>query len=90
MLEINPDLVGKKSNISAEEWQEIQRHPQFSDNLVRQHEPGNERLLQIILDYHERCDGAGYPNKKLEESEDPLAKIIAACDMLYTLRFEDH
>ena len=89
LLEIEPALVDKKAHITAKEWQQIQRHPQMAANLIKQHEPENERLLQIILDHHERCDGAGYPNKKLEENQEPLAEIIAVCGMLYALRFNN-
>lgn len=89
LLHIDPALVGRKSGISAEDWQSIQSHVLIGATIVRQFAPGQERLAQVLEQHHERADGAGYPRGSAIAELEPPALIISLSDMIHGLRFPE-
>lgn len=87
LLHISPALVDKKSGISADEWVLIQRHVLTGAIIADSLGQGSARVARVILQHHERADGSGYPAGRMAEDIDPLANILALCDMVHALRF---
>jgi HD-GYP domain-containing protein (c-di-GMP phosphodiesterase class II) len=56
-----PDaILLKPGQLTAEEWKEIRKHPEIGYHILK----GIDCLhgaTQIVLQHHERFDGAGYP-----------------------------
>lgn len=76
---ISDTILQKPGELTAEEWEEIKKHPQIGYDIV---EP--LKLLHIALPgirhHHERFDGQGYPDR-LRGAEIPLsARILAIAD----------
>lgn len=78
-----PDLVLKKRGaLTAQEWQQMKRHPEIGANIIRPIEAfaGKGGIADMILCHHERFDGRGYP-LGLAGRQIPLgARIIAVAD----------
>ena len=87
LLHINPELVDKKHDIQPEEWTEIQRHVVYGALVAEKLGPHPQRLPGVVLQHHERRDGAGYPTGR-GNALDPLGQIIAMSDMIHAVRFQ--
>jgi hypothetical protein len=87
LLHIEPELVDKKSEISAREWSVIQRHVPVGAGIACSLAGLPARVARVIAQHHERADGSGYPAGSTEQDIDPLAAIVGLCDMLHALRF---
>src|SRR2546425_7270901 len=78
---ISDAILLKPSKLTAEEWVDMQKHPQIGYWIL----DGIEALKpasEVVLSHHERHDGAGYP-RKLKKDEIPLgARIFSVTDCL--------
>jgi hypothetical protein len=88
LLHIPASLVDKKADIAAEEWDRIQEHVAIGARILAQSGAGAPRLVRIVVEHHERHDGAGYPSGRVGADLDPLSPVIALSDMLHALRFQ--
>jgi diguanylate cyclase (GGDEF)-like protein len=71
-------ILNKPAPLSAEEWHELQRHPEIGARIVGAAQLG--RVGEWILSHHERPDGSGYP-RGLREHQIPLeGRILAVAD----------
>lgn len=78
-VSINPNILKKPGPLTPSEWDEMKRHPEIGYRIA-QATPELSIVADLILDHHERWDGAGYPHG-LKESEIPLAcRILAVTD----------
>ena len=53
-------ILNKSGQLTAEEYEEIKKHPQISYNILKDVEFLGEGL-RGILEHHEKYDGSGYP-----------------------------
>lgn len=75
-----PDAVLKtRGRLSAEDWDQIRRHPYEGARIVSQID-GYRPVGDVILAHHERLDGLGYPRGLTADKIPELAKIIAVVD----------
>lgn len=74
------DAVLKKAGLlTADEFAEIQRHPDLGWAILRELEPLSY-VLPGVLHHHERVDGTGYPDQ-LSGNETPFdGKLLAVVD----------
>jgi diguanylate cyclase (GGDEF)-like protein len=71
-------ILNKPAPLSAEEWHELERHPEIGARIVGAAQLG--RVGEWILSHHERPDGNGYP-RALHEHQIPLeGRILAVAD----------
>jgi hypothetical protein len=89
LLHIDPALATRNAGIGPGEWLEIQRHVPISAAIAERLAAAPARLARVIRGHHERTDGAGYPAGSTSDDIDPLAQILALCDMLHALRFDN-
>lgn len=78
-LGIDPQIVQKKGEYTAEEMEEIKKHPDIGVNLVA---PLNlsPDILALIRHHHEYYTGKGYPDGIGGEDIPLLARIAAVAD----------
>lgn len=81
---ISKNILNMKQKVKSNEWKEILKHPEIGYRMLKSIE-GYSELSQVILEHHERWDGAGYP--KGIKGEDILreARIIAIADAYDTM-----
>ena len=88
LLHMDPALATGNGSIGPAEWLEIQRHVPIGVAIAERLAAAPPRLARVIGEHHERDDGTGYPAGDTNDAIDPLARILALCDMLHALRFE--
>ncbi len=76
-----PDkILNKPGDLDAEEWEQIQRHPEVGWDLVSRAD-SLRGALSAIRHHHERWDGTGYPDR-LSGTDIPLSgRIVAVADV---------
>ncbi|MFW6229803.1 MAG: HD domain-containing phosphohydrolase [Halanaerobium sp.] len=84
-LALDKDIVKKGANLTAEEWDEYQKHVIISANFV-----GYYRDLavisELVLAHHEHFDGSGWPNG-LKGKEIPyLSRLFAVINFYSNLK----
>lgn len=79
MTTVSEEILKKTLDLTAEEVDEIRRHPQRGTAILRPFE-FVELVSQIMLFHHERMDGKGYP-MGLKGTQIPTgARILAVLD----------
>lgn len=72
-------LLHKVEPLAADEWRELQRHPEIGARICGPLD-GAREIAPIIRHHHERWDGSGYPDG-LRGEQIPLgARIVALAD----------
>ena len=81
-----PDEILKKgSNLTAEEWQVMKRHPITGENICKPLK-SLRLVLPIIRNHHEHSDGSGYPDGLRRGTIPLLARILQVVDVYDALR----
>lgn len=77
-----PDAVLRKNGpLTADEWQEMRRHPVTGYNILRRVADFQD-IAVLVLHHHERWDGRGYPDG-LSGTDIPFgSRIIAVADSI--------
>ena len=72
--------MNKPGELDADEWEQIQRHPEIGWDLVSRAD-SLRGALSAIRHHHERWDGTGYPDR-LSGTDIPLSgRIVAVADV---------
>ena len=86
MLHLDPAIVHKRGELSAQEWRAIQSHTLIADQFLS-FVPGIPALTRrAVREHHERCDGSGYPAGLFESQLCTVGQIVAMSDSLYAIR----
>jgi len=76
-----PHLLNRMGALSANELQEVEKHPLEGPRILKEMGYDSELMLDIVLHSHESFDGSGYPHG-LKGEEIPLgARIILVADV---------
>jgi HD-GYP domain-containing protein (c-di-GMP phosphodiesterase class II) len=82
------EILFKKEPLTAEEWDEIKKHPDTARDLLARIEYLRP-ALDIPYSHHERWDGSGYP-RGLRGEEIPIAaRIFSIVDVYEALQAGD-
>jgi hypothetical protein len=73
-------LLERVDSLSGNDLATYRSHPRVSADIVQRWSPPDPRILESILDHHERDQGQGFPRGLLGASIDPDAKIIGLVD----------
>lgn len=77
-------ILSKPDKLTEEEWQIIQKHPVYSEQLLRR--LGLPKNLTLwVRWHHERYDGNGYPDQRQADEIPIEAQIISVAETLDTL-----
>lgn len=78
-ISIPDHILFKPGPLTAEEWQQMRRHPEIGHRIAR-HIPDLSAIAPLILHHHERWDGQGYPLGLAGEAIPQEARILALVD----------
>ena len=79
-LHVSADLLNKDGKPTADEWDVIRRHPEHGAEIAAPLMSWLEGWGEVIVQHHERWDGAGYPHG-LAGAEICLgARIVSVAD----------
>jgi HD-GYP domain-containing protein (c-di-GMP phosphodiesterase class II) len=83
-------LKRKQGALTAEEWDEMKRHPEEGLKLLQKTGCLGEIAQDIVLSHHEKLNGTGYPNKLQGEDISPFVRIVTIADIFDALTTERH
>jgi putative nucleotidyltransferase with HDIG domain len=76
---VSEAVLNKQGPLSAEELQQIQRHPLIGHRLLQRFDEVAD-ALEGVLSHHERWDGTGYPFQRAGDSIPVDGRILAIAD----------
>ena len=74
------DILDKPGKLTPQEYEIVKMHSKMGYDLLIS-SGLNARILNAILNHHERCDGSGYPNGIDGSKIDDFTMIIAVADV---------
>jgi HD-GYP domain-containing protein (c-di-GMP phosphodiesterase class II) len=77
---IPTEVLNKKGKLSADEWKQIQRHPELGYEHLSKFEGIHPLVLSVTMEHHERMDGSGYPRGVRGAQTHPVSRICAVVD----------
>ena len=83
-VKISPNIINKPGKLTLTEYKEIQKHPDYGQQLLQEFGETNQTVLDIVKHHHEKLDGSGYGiglagnNIKLEIQIVTIADIFDA------------
>ena len=81
-MKVPREILDKTGKLDPEELQKIKNHPGYGYDMLKLSEINKHiEVLNAILQYHERCDGSGYPNRLKGDAICDYAKIVAILDI---------
>lgn len=82
---IKREIICKEGPLSKEEFDEVKKHPSYSAEILMKYGENDIRLLNIVEQHHEKCNGKGYPKGLHSDEIDDFAKIVSICDIFNAL-----
>ena len=77
-----PETILRRSDaLAGEELTAFRSHPRISAETIRRWGPPHERIVQVVLEHHEREQGQGFPQGLTGAAVDPDAKIVGLADL---------
>jgi len=73
-------LIEKSGQLTEAEDEELQKHPQYAAQILRQYSNVQPYTVDAVLQHHERWDGSGYPDRKKGWDIPPHAQMVAIAD----------
>ncbi|MGB3384074.1 MAG: HD domain-containing phosphohydrolase [Marinomonas sp.] len=81
-------MVNKTTKMTAGEFDLFRKHIQLGEQIIRRSDNISKVIYHMLLDHHERVDGAGYPKGKQGEEISIYGKIAAIIDAYDALTSE--
>lgn len=79
-------ILLKPGKLTAEEYQEMQKHPLIGAEIIGDCESALLKMAKTVaLYHHEKWDGSGYPHGLAREAIPVEARIVALCDVFDAL-----
>lgn len=88
MAKIHPRIRDKKTTLTELEFNEVQKHPIYSFNMIKDLTILKETMKEAIFQHHERLNGSGYPNGEKIANISMFAQIIAVADVFHAMTCE--
>lgn len=82
---IDNAIIDKESALDAHELAIVQKHSQYSIDILKENKITDPVILNAVIQHHERLDGSGYPKKLTKKEITPFASILAICDVFDAL-----
>ncbi|MFL5505733.1 MAG: HD-GYP domain-containing protein, partial [Gemmatimonadales bacterium] len=80
LWQLPADLIERADSLSGNELATYRSHPKLSADIVQRWSPPDARIVESILDHHEREQGQGFPRALQGGGIAPDAKIIGLVD----------
>ena len=78
---VSDAILDKPGPLTHEEMLEVQKHPRLGADMLEAY-PRLQETMRIVLQHHERWDGAGYPAHLAGDRIDIAARILAVADAI--------
>ena len=78
--QIPKEILTKPEKLSADEIQLLHTHTTLGYDILKDKQL-DQRIKDVALMHHERCDGTGYPSHLSYQDISPFAKIVAIADV---------
>lgn len=85
LLHIDPKIVDKTENYTAEEWRAIQSHTLVADAFLAYVEDLSPTVRRAVKEHHERGDGTGYPACLFADALCEVGQVIAMADIVWAI-----
>ncbi len=85
LKKIDESLLNKDSQLDITELEEVQKHPQYSIEIIKQNGILDPYIIDAIMHHHERYDGNGYPDQLNEKNISLFASILSISDVFDAL-----
>ncbi len=72
-------ILDKPTRLSKKDFEEIKKHPIYSKRIISKNNY-NYKIIEGVLQHHERIDGKGYPLGIKGDRISVIGKILAICD----------
>lgn len=86
-LGVSNSILDKEGALTPEEWQEIRRHPAYTQEILARISPFRDMAV-ISGAHHERLDGKGYPRGLVASELTLETRIITICDIFDAITAE--
>ena len=73
-------LINKTSKMTSGEFDLFRKHIQLGEQIIRRSNDIPKVIYHMLLDHHERVDGAGYPKGKQGDEISTFGKVAAIID----------
>lgn len=80
-LAIPENILNKPAKLSANEYEQVKRHPVAGGAILRQNPQLSALVLDVCLHHHEKIDGSGYPHGLAGAQISLYAQMGAVCDV---------
>jgi len=87
MLHLDPQVLNKVDQLSANDWQHLQSHVEISKKILLNLPGLSPAIITAVGEHHERCDGTGYPLAKVESELSIPGQILAVADAIVGIYF---
>lgn len=80
-MAVPDEILNKPGRLTAEEFEEIRRHPAYGRDMLLAGKDAPERAIDVCLHHHEKMDGTGYPFGLAGPQISLAARMGAICDV---------
>jgi HD-GYP domain-containing protein (c-di-GMP phosphodiesterase class II) len=87
-LAIPESILNKPGKLTEEEWEIVRTHPKAGVKLVRDTGAWCPLVQGCVLRHHERWNGCGYPEGKIDTEVHEMARIAAVADVFDAITSE--
>lgn len=84
-VNVSRAILDKPGKLTADEFEEVKKHVTHGYHMIKQETALDQRVMLMVLQHHERCNGYGYPWGISDEQIHPYAKIVAVADVYEAL-----
>ena len=78
-------ILNKPGSLSLEEFEQIREHPQMGYEVLLENGESNPRILDIVLNHHEKIDGSGYGRGLRAEAISFATQVVTIADIFDAL-----
>ncbi len=85
LFKLSDDLIEAPRELTADEQNQLKEHIKYGIDILNDSGNFPSEVIDIVSQYHERCDGSGYPNMIGSGEICRMAKIVAIADVFHAL-----
>ncbi|MES9991935.1 MAG: HD domain-containing phosphohydrolase [Candidatus Thiodiazotropha sp.] len=86
LLHLDPDIICSNRKLSTDEWRTVRAHVVVG-KIIADSVPGiYPEISRAVIEHHEDCFGAGYPQALNEDQLGMPGKIINMTDSIHSIR----
>lgn len=78
---IGNEIIQKPGKLTDEEFTIIKNHPKLGYDYIKNIPTLKTRCKMVVLQHHEKINGAGYPNSLFDKDISILARIVSIADV---------